>query len=123
MTMRTVLLSLQTLLALPEPSDPQDAVVARQCTENIELFKLTARYWTFIYALPNKNYSALSRFKMTPSYAKFPNATPNTPFGKFADFNSKVKKLVDIMNTDEFKSMHALSSHNWDVERATYSLL
>ena len=30
MTLRTVLLSLQALLAAPEPDDPQDAVVARQ---------------------------------------------------------------------------------------------
>ena len=30
MTLRTVLLSLQALLAAAEPDDPQDAVVARQ---------------------------------------------------------------------------------------------
>ena len=34
MTLRTVLLSLQALLAAPEPDDPQDAVVARQYQVN-----------------------------------------------------------------------------------------
>lgn len=33
MTLRTVLLSLQALLAAAEPDDPQDAVVANQVSE------------------------------------------------------------------------------------------
>ena len=41
MTLRTVLLSLQALLAAPEPDDPQDAVVARQFQVNSR--PLTAR--------------------------------------------------------------------------------
>lgn len=40
MTIRTVLLSVQSLLALPEPKDPQDAVVASQCLSNPNLFKV-----------------------------------------------------------------------------------
>lgn len=50
MTLRTVLLSLQALMASPEPDDPQDAVVAKQFKENEEMFRLTARYWTSEYA-------------------------------------------------------------------------
>lgn len=50
MTLRTVLLSLQALMASAEPDDPQDAVVAKQFKENQEVFKLTARYWTSAYA-------------------------------------------------------------------------
>lgn len=42
MTLRTVLLSLQALLAAAEPDDPQDAVVANQvsamCAWKTELF-------------------------------------------------------------------------------------
>lgn len=39
MTLRTVLLSLQALLAAAEPDDPQDAVVANQvrCSADYEL--------------------------------------------------------------------------------------
>ena len=37
MTLRTVLLSLQALLAAPEPDDPQDAVVARQYQVSVSL--------------------------------------------------------------------------------------
>lgn len=50
MTLRTVLLSLQALLSAAEPDDPQDAVVAKQFKENIDMFQMTARHWTNIYA-------------------------------------------------------------------------
>lgn len=50
MTLRTVLLSLQALLASPEPDDPQDAVVARQCKEKPQVFQLTAQHWAHAYA-------------------------------------------------------------------------
>ena len=50
MTIRTVLLSLQALLAAAEPDDPQDAVVAKQFKENIDLFRRTAKHWTEVYA-------------------------------------------------------------------------
>lgn len=50
MTLRTVLLSLQALLAAAEPDDPQDAVVAKQFKENHTLFLQTAQYWSHVHA-------------------------------------------------------------------------
>jgi ubiquitin-conjugating enzyme (huntingtin interacting protein 2) len=50
MTLRTVLLSLQALLAAAEPDDPQDAVVANQYKNNHNIFMKTARHWTNVYA-------------------------------------------------------------------------
>ena len=50
MTLRTVLLSLQALLAAAEPDDPQDAVVAKQYKEHPSIFFQTARHWTNVYA-------------------------------------------------------------------------
>lgn len=123
MTIRTVLLSLQTLLAVPEANDPQDAVVARQHIDNPELFKQTARYWTYIFALPSNSVETKSRFRITPSLSKFPTARPDLPITKFIEFNLKVKNLVEIMQTDELTAMHELSTHNWDLERATQSLI
>lgn len=123
MTIRTVLLSLQTLLAVPEANDPQDAVVARQHIDNIELFKQTARYWTYIFALPSNTIETKSRFRNPPNLSIFPTARPDLPVSIFIDFNAKVKKLVEIMQTDELTAMHELSSHNWDLDRATQSLI
>lgn len=54
MTLRTVLLSLQALLAAAEPDDPQDAIVAQQYKEWPEVFQKTARHWANIYAKGNK---------------------------------------------------------------------
>lgn len=50
MTLRTILLSIQALLTAPNPSDPQDAVVANQCMNNTELFQRIAKYWAVSYA-------------------------------------------------------------------------
>lgn len=94
MTLRTVLLSLQALLSAAEPDDPQDAVVAKQFKENLEMFKLTARHWTNAYAGgPEIN----------------------------TDFNFKIQKLQE-MGADEHQARVALSSYNWDMERATETL-
>lgn len=58
MTLRTVLLSLQALLAAAEPDDPQDAVVAKQYKESPEVFYKTARHWSCIYAGGKPSFSA-----------------------------------------------------------------
>ncbi|VDP84788.1 unnamed protein product [Schistosoma mattheei] len=50
MSLRTILLSIQALLASPEPDDPQDAVVANQYKSSIDAFNRTARHWAGIYA-------------------------------------------------------------------------
>jgi len=94
MTLRTVLLSLQALLAAAEPDDPQDAVVAKQYKENYEMFKLTAKHWAQTYAGAPSN---------------------------FPEFDTKISRLMD-MGVDEHKARVALSSCSWDLERATEQL-
>lgn len=94
MTLRTVLLSLQALLSAAEPDDPQDAVVARQFKENLEMFQMTARHWTHIYAGgPHVN----------------------------TEFDEKIRRLVD-MGIEEHSARAALSSYNWNIEKATEQL-
>jgi ubiquitin-conjugating enzyme (huntingtin interacting protein 2) len=41
MTLRTVLLSVQSLLCSPEPKNPQDAVVAKQFLKDVNLFNVS----------------------------------------------------------------------------------
>lgn len=94
MTLRTVLLSLQALLAAAEPDDPQDAVVATQYKDNHEMFILTAKHWTNIYAGgPYRN----------------------------VDFDQKVQRLRD-MGVEDYEARAALSRHNWHLERASEQL-
>ncbi|KAL5506469.1 hypothetical protein EMCRGX_G008111 [Ephydatia muelleri] len=55
MMLRTVLLSIQALLTAAEPTDLQDAVIAKQYMENIDLFKKAARHWAIAYARAPQN--------------------------------------------------------------------
>lgn len=50
LTLKSTLISLQSLLCSPEPSDPQDAEVAKHYMASRAGFDDTARYWTHIYA-------------------------------------------------------------------------
>ena len=50
LTLKSTLISLQSLLCSPEPSDPQDAEVAKHYMTSRSSFEETARYWTHIYA-------------------------------------------------------------------------
>ncbi|XP_072930700.1 ubiquitin-conjugating enzyme E2-22 kDa isoform X3 [Epargyreus clarus] len=94
LTLRTVLLSIQALLSAAEPNDPQDAVVAKQYRDNIHLFNMTARHWTNVYA--------------------------GGPMSIW-EFNQKVQRLLD-MGVDEHQARVALSTYDWQLERATEQL-
>ncbi|MCP9258289.1 Ubiquitin-conjugating enzyme E2 K [Dirofilaria immitis] len=92
LTLRTVLLSIQALLTLPEPNDPQDAVVAKQYMDNLQLYKRTARFWAQHYAKAE---------------------------GKRDDeFWNKIDKLKD-MGVKQEEAISALSCNWWDLSRAT----
>jgi ubiquitin-conjugating enzyme (huntingtin interacting protein 2) len=93
MTLRTVLLSLQALLSSPEPDDPQDAVVARQYKESPQFYKSTAEHWAAMYA-------------------GGPHPIP--------EYESRVRRLAD-MGVDETQARAMLSTHDWDLVRATES--
>jgi len=94
MTLRTVLISLQALLAAPEPDDPQDAVVANQYRESRQMYKLTAQYWTATYAGGN--------------------ACNN-------EYTRKITKLVE-MGVTKVQALTALSTSNWDIDKCIESL-
>lgn len=94
MTLRTVLLSIQALLAAPEPDDPQDAVVARQYQDSFTTFKATAQHWASVYAGSNH---------------------------KHPEFDTMLRQLQD-MGVDEGAARVALSSCAWDMQKATDQL-
>lgn len=50
LTLKSTLISLQSLLCSPEPNDPQDAEVAKHYLTSRDSFNDTARYWTQLYA-------------------------------------------------------------------------
>ena len=57
LTIKSALLSLQSLLSTPEPKDPQDAEVASMLVKNPKEFERVAREWAVKYAgAPRKVY-------------------------------------------------------------------
>lgn len=126
MTIRTVLLSLQALLASPEPDDPQDAVVARQFKESQEMFRQTAQHWTQVYASPS-----VCSGSSCPSQASCSSLQPLiTSHGlrlhrrsRNETFDQKILHIMEIAYVDEDKARTALSTHNWCVDKATQSIL
>ena len=50
LTIKSALLSLQSLLSTPEPKDPQDAEVATMLIKNPRQFNKVAREWAVQYA-------------------------------------------------------------------------
>jgi len=94
MTLRTVLLSIQALLAAPEPDDPQDAVVARQYQDNLAVFRQTAQHWS----------------------AAFAGGGYKNPA-----FDTMLRQLKD-MGVEEAAARVALSSCAWDLQKATETL-
>jgi len=124
MTLRTVLLSLQALLSAAEPDDPQDAVVAKQYKEHPELFRQTATHWTFVYAggMHCGIFVRYSEFIYTRTdiYTLYRNIYNFDLLGpaKIPDLDDKIRRLTD-MGIEEHNARVALSSYNWDLERAT----
>ena len=55
LTIKSALISLQSLLSTPEPKDPQDAEVAGMLLRDPEQFKWTAREWAVRHAGAPKN--------------------------------------------------------------------
>ncbi|KIM21145.1 hypothetical protein M408DRAFT_33604, partial [Serendipita vermifera MAFF 305830] len=66
LTLKSTMISLQSLLCSPEPSDPQDAEVAKHYMASREGFEETARYWAEIYAGAPAKKSKTGKEKAAP---------------------------------------------------------
>lgn len=94
LTIKTAMLSLQALLCSPEPTDPQDAQVARMYLDNRREFDRTARYWVQMYATPKSESSK----------------------------DEAIKRVCE-MGFDRTSAKRALEKHKWDESAAVNSLL
>ncbi|KAG0655623.1 hypothetical protein C6P46_000791 [Rhodotorula mucilaginosa] len=90
-TLRTCLVSLQSLLSTPEPSDPQDAEVAKHYLTDRQGFESTARYWTEVYARPDP-----SSRTHTPSTTDARAGTPTRPAATAVDDPAAKARLAGL---------------------------
>ncbi|KAI8803832.1 ubiquitin-conjugating enzyme/RWD-like protein, partial [Cladochytrium replicatum] len=96
-TLKSMLLSLSSLMSDPNPSDPQDAEVAGVFIRNRDEFNRTAKKWAEIYG-----------------------GAPTT--GEDPVDEIKLKKLLE-MGFDRAQIRQALIQHNNDEDRALDALL
>jgi len=61
LTIKTALLSLQALMCSAEPTDPQDAQVAKMYMSDRKKFDQTAKFWTDSYAQTTSKDDAIAR--------------------------------------------------------------
>ncbi|KAJ3330994.1 hypothetical protein HDU76_004348 [Blyttiomyces sp. JEL0837] len=101
LTLKTALISLQSLLSDPAPNDPQDAQVARHYLTDKAGFDSTARQWTQMYA------------KSGDIAAVDDDAGID---------QGALKRLCD-MGFDRQKVIQSLRKHNGDEQRAVEAIL
>lgn len=94
LTIKTAMLSLQALLCSPEPSDPQDAQVARMYLDNKAEFDRTAKQWVKTYATPKSE------------------GSKEEAIGRVCE-----------MGFDRASASRALERHKWDESAAVNALL
>ncbi|ELU36879.1 ubiquitin-conjugating enzyme e2-24 kda [Rhizoctonia solani AG-1 IA] len=72
LTLKSTLISLQSLLCSPEPDDPQDAEVAKHYLTSRSSFNDTAKYWAEIYAgAPASRNSGESKTEQPSAYFSY----------------------------------------------------
>ncbi|KAF8357035.1 hypothetical protein PRIPAC_92030 [Pristionchus pacificus] len=92
LSLRVVLLSIQNLLATPEPTDPLDAVVAKQYMADKPNYERTARFWTQHFA--------------------------GGPGEKDLEMAARVKSVSAETQNSEIEAISVLSCNSWDVKKA-----
>jgi ubiquitin-conjugating enzyme (huntingtin interacting protein 2) len=70
LTIKSALLSLQSLLSTPEPKDPQDAEVASMLMKNPEQFQRVAREWAIRHANAPKSTNWENTIAQQPTKSK-----------------------------------------------------
>ena len=119
MTIKTALLSVRALLAAPEPTDPQDAQVAKQYIASRSQFDATARFWRDAHASPASG-SGAGPAAVGTNASEASASSSCAP--AVADSVKKIAELV-AMGFEESASKRALLANNGDLEAAMNSLL
>lgn len=103
----------------PEPDDPQDAVVARQFKDHPDIYRQTARYWTFFFA----SEQPADKKKQFEAY-EGEHLCGDCLFLIINSLHTgHIKKLVEVMHIDRGVALTALSQSNWNIDAAMQSLL
>lgn len=102
-------------------------MVARQFKDHPDVYRGTAKYWTYFFAMsePEKtNVEQSNQFLSFEGNLFSCNLFSILTFNQFVwSISEKIAKLVGIINTTRSDALVALSHYNWNLEGATQSLL
>ncbi|KAK9900589.1 putative UBC1-E2 ubiquitin-conjugating enzyme [Cystobasidium minutum MCA 4210] len=116
LTLRSTLVSLQSLLCSPEPKDPQDAEVAKHYLSDRKGFESTARYWTEIYAKPKSDNTSANKAvsdktglsSSTIDEIKVHGLDPEQ-VSSFMNMGFDKKSVIDVMRRLNYRGANAAS--------------
>ncbi|GAA6053948.1 hypothetical protein JCM3770_004636 [Rhodotorula araucariae] len=116
-TLRTCLVSLQSLLSSPEPTDPQDAEVAKHYLTDRRGFEETAKFWTESYACPQPGSTT-----HTPAPSRPGSAAPGEQEReRVADATAGPKSLARLAGLD-WRDVQAFADMGFAPERVIETL-
>jgi len=130
LTIKSALISLQSLLSTPEPKDPQDAEVAGMLIRNPAEFEHKAREWAVTYAgAPKKEIAEGSGGATAASKKKAQQAKQNEEKSKLAAYKGYNKDLVDrfvamgfdveaVVASFEYVGIDRMGGEDYELEEA-----
>lgn len=131
LTIKSALISLQSLLSTPEPKDPQDAEVASMLIKNPQEFEHKAREWAVKYAgAPKKEIAEGSGGATAESIKKKAQAAKQQQEkDKMAAYHGYNKDLVDrfvamgfdvdvVVSAFEFVGIDKMGGEDYELEEA-----
>ena len=96
--------------------------MARQYKENNDLYKQTAAYWTYAYAIQNKTDEMARHFAQFDSEYRLKVEIYIPPAYSPPHSTDCVRQLMTRCQCDRNIAMNALSCNYWDIERAANAI-
>lgn len=127
LTIKSAILSLQSLLSTPEPRDPQDAEVATMLLTDPDRFERIAREWAVKYAgAPRKNISGSSSSFSTSSLSRNRQTTEAEMLAKYEGYNKNLIDRFVVMGFDvervvaafNYVGIEKLNGEDYELEEA-----
>lgn len=130
LTIKSALLSLQSLLSTPEPNDPQDAEVAMMLKNDPERFHRVAQEWAVKYAgAPKKIQGSVGSTGSTASKPKTQKTEEELARELAAKYQGYNKDLIDrfvnmgfevekVVDAFQFVGIDHNDGHDYELEEA-----
>ncbi|EIW81534.1 hypothetical protein CONPUDRAFT_165646 [Coniophora puteana RWD-64-598 SS2] len=116
LTLKSTLISLQSLLCSPEPNDPQDAEVAKHYTTSKKSFEDTARYWTQVYAGAGKGKGSAAGGAVGATEAPKNEVAiaglEEVHVGKFEKLGFERGKVIDVLRRLNYRGSNVTNIHD-----------